>query len=210
MNHQVFGRLLAGAFVFCSLQAQAAYVWLDKDGSGAARASYGELQGKKDAVANLSAPRAYLADGKDLGLTIAGDTVAIATPVTGRDIRFSARTVGDKNSVQYYHARFGRNETKFVNDLELVPTDSNGNVFKLFWKGTAVNASQVNVVTADGWTRVLKAEADGSVKLPTTVPGLYVLDVSVKINGSVVIDGKQYDDVRHTATLSFIVDSNCK
>ena len=104
-----------------------------------------------------------------------------------------------------------RAETRAVNDLELVPTEANGNVFRLFWKGSAVAAAQVNVVTADGWTRVLRAEADGSVKLPTSVPGLYVLDVSVKINGSVSIDGKQYDDVRHTTTLSFTVEpAACK
>lgn len=211
MKRNQLSCILLGVFMLVGAQAHAAYVWLDKDASGASRASYGELQGKKEAVANLSAPRAYLADGRELGLTIAGDAISISTPSSGRDMRFSARVVGDKGSLQYYHARFGRTETRAVNDLELVPTEANGNVFRLFWKGSAVAAAQVNVVTADGWTRVLRAEADGSVKLPTSVPGLYVLDVSVKINGSVSIDGKQYDDVRHTTTLSFTVEpAACK
>jgi hypothetical protein len=204
-------RLLAGCVVlFSALQAQAAYVWLDKDASGTAKASLGELNGKKEGVTGLGATRAFLADGRDLGLTIAGETVSIATPVSGRDLRFTARVAGEKNAIQYYHARYGRNETKAANDLELVPTDANGNTFKLFWKGSAVAATQVNVVTADGWSRVLRPEADGSVKLPTSVPGLYVLEVSVKVNGTVTVDGKPYDDVRHTATLSFTVDEKCK
>lgn len=210
MKTNLLARLLGCALVMLAARAQAAYVWLDKDGSGSARASYGELQGKREAVANLASPRAYLADGRELGLTIAGDAVSIATPTSGQDMRFSARVIGEKGALQYYHARFGRSETKAVNDLELVPTTANGNVFKLFWKGGPVAATQVNVVTADGWTRVLRAEADGSVKLPTSVPGLYVLDVSVKINGSVTLDGKQYDDVRHTTTLSFTVEPVCK
>ena len=210
MKRNQLSRILLGVFMLVGAQAHAAYVWLDKDGTGSVRASYGELQGKKEGVANLSAPRAYLADGRDLGMTIAGDAISISTPTSGRDMRFSARVPGEKNVIQYYHARFGRAETKAVNDLELVPTEANGSVFKLFWKGGPVSASQVNVVTADGWTRVLRAEPDGSVKLPTSVPGLYVLEVSVKLNGSVTIDGKQYDDVRHTATLSFTVEPSCK
>ena len=38
------------------------------------------------------------------------------------------------------------------------------------------------------------------------MPGLYVLEVSAKVNNaSVTIDGKKYEDVRYTATLSFEV-----
>jgi hypothetical protein len=189
-------------------QAFAAYVWLEKEASGGIKASYGELNGRRLPVAGLTGARAF-ADGRDLGLTMAGDTISIATPLSSRDLRFTARTVGDKG-VQYYHARFGRSETKAGDDLELVPTEANGNAFKLYWKGNVVSASQVNVMTADGWTRVLKSEPDGSMKLPTSVPGLYVLSVETQTTGAVTIDGKQYDSVRRTATLSFTVDTNCK
>lgn len=199
---------LVGFCVF-ALQAQAAYVWLDKDASGEVKASYGELNAKKMPVSGLTAPRAFLADGRDQGLTMGNDTISIATPLSSRDLRFTARAAGDKGNMQYFHARFGRGETKPVNDLELVPTEANGNVFRLYWKGRAVSAGQVNVTTADGWNRVLKAESDGSVKLPTSVPGLYVLSAEARINGTSTADGKQYEE-RHTATLSFTVDSNCK
>jgi hypothetical protein len=196
---------LAGLCIFTSQACAATYVWLDKEASGGIKASYGEVNGKKQPVAGLTATRAFLADGRDLGLTAAGDTISIATPVSSQDMRFTARSAN-----QFYYARFGRNETRAMNDLELVPTEANGNTFKLYWKGNAAPASQVNVMTEDGWTRVLKAEPDGSVKLSTSVPGLYVLWIEVQVNGGASIDGKPSDSVRHIATLSFRVDGNCK
>ena len=205
MKTNFLARLLACALVMFAAQAQAAYVWLDKE-AGTAKAYLGELHAKKESPAGLTAARAYQPGGRELGLTTDASGISISTPVSG-DIRFTARAVNDKDGLQFYHARFGRNETASGNDLELVPTTANGNVFKLFWKGGPVAASQVNVSTAEGWSRVLKAESDGTVKLPVSFPGLYVLEISVKVNGAVTVDGKKYDDVRHTATLSFIADS---
>ena len=86
-----------------------------------------------------------------------------------------------------------------------MPTEPNGNTFKLVWKGNTVAASQVNVDTAEGWRRVLKPAKDGTVTLTTPFPGLYVLEVTARVNGAVTVDGKKYEEVRHTATLSFDV-----
>jgi hypothetical protein len=63
----------------------------------------------------------------------------------------------------------------------------------------------VNVWTSAGWRRALRPAKDGSVSLETPFAGLYVLEVSAKVNGSVTVGGQTYDDVRHTATLSFEV-----
>jgi hypothetical protein len=87
-----------------------------------------------------------------------------------------------------------------------VPTEPNGNRFQLFFKGRPVAASQVNVETSEGWRRVLTPAQDGSVGFTPWMPGLYVLEVTARVNnGSVTLDGKKYEDVRHTATLSFEV-----
>ena len=67
-------------------------------------------------------------------------------------------------------------------------------------------ASQVNVETSEGWRRVLTPAKDGTVSFVPSFPGLYVLEVSARVNnGSVTLDGRKYTDVRHTATLSFEV-----
>lgn len=192
------------AMLATSFSAHADYVWLERDAAGAATAYVGELDGTRLAPSTITSPRAYLADGKDLPLTTDAERLVIGSEVKG-DVRLVASGVGEKGVLNYYQAKNGRSETKAVNDLELVPTEANGNTFKLVWKGNVVAASQVNVDTSEGWRRVLKPAKDGTVTLATPFPGRYLLEVTARINGSVTVDGKKYEDVRHTATLTFEV-----
>lgn len=194
---------LAASLVAVAGAAHAEYLWLQRDG-GAAEARFGEVGRPAQPVAALAAPRVFLADGKDLPLTSEAERVVVVVPA-GADLRAAARRVGDDGALHLYQARWGRAETKAVNDLELVPTAPNGNTFKLVWKGNTVAATQVNVDTSEGWRRVLRPAADGTITLPTPFPGLYVLEVTAKVNGAATVDGKKYEDVRHTATLSFEV-----
>ena len=197
------GALLALAACALAGYAHADYVWLQRDGAQA-RAYAGELPRRSAALPSLQAPRAYLADGKDLPVAPQAGHIDITAP-GGDDLRLSTFHITGSGAVTYYQARTGRSETRAANDLELVPTTPGGNTFKLVWKGQTVAASQVNVDTSAGWRRTLAPAADGTVQLETPFPGIYVLEVSAKVNGSVTVDGKQYDDVRHTATLSFEV-----
>jgi hypothetical protein len=120
------------------------------------------------------------------------------------DARFTATHPGSDGVLTYYNARFGRGEAKAVNDLELVPTEPGGNRFRLMFKGRPVAVSQVQ--TSEGWWRTLRPDADGTVGFEPAFPGLYVLDVSARVNDrSVTFEGKTYNDVRYTATLSFEV-----
>lgn len=93
-----------------------------------------------------------------------------------------------------------------MNDLELVPTIPGGNTFQLYFKSRPAAASLVNVKTASGWHKALTSGKDGIITLDTPMPDLYVLEVSAKVNNaSVSIEGRKYEDVRYTATLSFEV-----
>jgi hypothetical protein len=121
------------------------------------------------------------------------------------DLRLQARHVDPQGVLTYYQAKLGRQDTKAQSDLELVPTTPGGNTFKLVWKGQTVPATRVNVDTSAGWSRTLTPAADGTVQLETPFAGLYVLEVSARINGSAMVDGTKYEEVRHTATLSFEV-----
>ncbi len=201
---------LAAALFSIAGAAQAQYLWLQREGP-AVEARMGELGKSSQPLAGLLAPRAFLADGKDLPLTADAErltiTVPIAPPATV-DLRVVTSRIDSTSGAPaliHYQARFGRTETKAVNDLELVPTEPNGNTFKLVWKGNTVPASQVNVDTSEGWRRVLKPAKDSTVTLGTPFPGLYLLEVTAKVNGATTVDGKKYEDVRHTATLSFEV-----
>lgn len=203
---------LAAACFAAASAAQADYLWLSRDGANGANlanaiARVGELDKTSLPLASVAAPRAFLADGKSLPLTAEADRAVIAAP-SGTDLRAVASragTDGGTATLTQFQARWGRNETQAVNDLELVPTEPGGTTFKLVWKGNAVPATQVNVQTSEGWRRVLKPAKDGTVSLATPFPGLYVLEVTARVNGAVTVDGKKYDEVRHAATLSFDV-----
>lgn len=196
--------LLATSLFLTSASAHADYVWLERDAVGSAHAYVGEFEAERVSTAGITAPRAYMADGKDLPLSTEAERLNIATTGNG-DLRLAATRVSDKGVLNYYQAKAGRSETKAVNDLELVPTVANGNTFKLVWKGNTVAATQVNVETSEGWRRVLKPAKDGTVTVNTLFPGRYLLEITARVNGSATVDGKKYDDVRHTATLTFEV-----
>ena len=198
--------LIVAGFLACinAAPVHADYVWLERDGRDTATAYVGDLDARREPAASVAGPRAYLADGKSLPVSVSTESIAIAAAGHG-DVRLAATRVLPQGALQYFHAKIGRAETKAVNDLELVPTTPGGTTFKLVWKGTTVPASQVNVSTSAGWRRVLKPAADGSVTLATPFPALYLLEVSAKINGSVTVEGKTYEDVRHIATLTFEV-----
>lgn len=182
---------------------QADYLWLEPAQDGVhAYLGMHETAAKAD-PSGLSAPRAFLADGKELALQTGKEYLQVVTAPA--DIRVTAQAVEQDNVLHFYQARFGRHETKAVNDLELVPTEPGGKTFRLIWKDIPVAASQVNVSTSDGWIRTLKPAEDGSVTLDTPFPGLYILEVTARVNGSMTYQGRKFEDVRHTATLSFEV-----
>lgn len=191
--------------------AYANYLWLEKDHAGDAgsarfRVYSGELDKRDVALPKIQMPQAIpAANAASLPMSVEGDHLRIDAAQAGQDLRFSAREITGANTVVFYQARYGRLDTKAINDLELVPTSPDGNTFRLMWKGEAVAATQVNVETSEGWRRVLRPAKDGSITMPTPFPGLYVLQVTAKVNGSVSIDGREYTDVRHVATLSFEV-----
>lgn len=199
-------RLAVAAALLAAGAAHADYLWLQREGA-TARAYAGELARPLAALPALQNTHATLADGKELPLAPqAGHIdIVLADGAPAQDLRLSASRPGEGGALITYQARWGRQETQAKNDLELVPTTPGGNTFKLVWKGQTVAASQVNVDTSAGWRRTLVPGKDGTVQLDTPFPGLYVLEVTARVNGSATVDGKQYDDVRHTATLAFEV-----
>ncbi|MDM0014725.1 hypothetical protein QTH87_19940 [Variovorax sp. J22P168] len=187
--------------------ARADYLWLQRESPTDASGRFGEVGKPAQPVAGLASVRAAAADGKEHATAVQGDRISLpghAAGTTG-DLRLTARASMAPGRLNYYQAKAGRSETQPVNDLELVPTEPGGNTFKLMWKGKIVAATQVNVDTSDGWQRVLRPGPDGTLTLETPFPGLYVLEVTARVDGAATVDGRKYEDVRHTATLSFEV-----
>ncbi|MCB4785333.1 MULTISPECIES: DUF4198 domain-containing protein [unclassified Delftia] len=194
---------LAAAAALAVPAAHADYLWLQQD-AGQARAYAGELRKPLEQLPALEDAKQVLPDRKSLPLK--ADANHFTADAGQGDVRIAATRPGANGVLTYYQARFGRNDTKAVNDLELVPTTAGGDTFQLVFKGRKVAASQVNVQTSEGWYRTLTPSQDGTVSFKPYFPGLYVLEVTARVdNGSVTLDGKKYTDVRHTTTLSFEV-----
>lgn len=187
-----------------SSPARATYLWAARTVDGTVSVQLGEQSSPPADAAVLTAPRAFLADGRSLPLEPVGKGFSLSAPGAG-DVRADARQLDGQGGLTVYHAKAGRTEIRAVSDLELVPTRPEGNTFRLYWKGKPVGAGRVNVQTSAQWNRSLLAAKDGTVTLDTPFPGRYVLEVSVRVNGAVTVDGKRYEAVRHTATTSFEV-----
>lgn len=186
--------------------AQAQYLWVEPSGAQSAKVQAGELHKPMAKLPALLEPKAVDKQKRELTVTPATGSLSIAAAPAEADVRFSAIEPLDDGVVYYHHSKWGRSETEAVNDLELVPTEPNGNTFKLMWKGRPTAASLVNVDTSAGWRRQITANEDGSITLPTPFPAVYVLEITVRIDdASATIAGKKYTDVRHNATLAFEV-----
>ena len=195
---------LALAAALTASAAHADYLWLQR-GDGKTQVRAGELRKPLQSLPALEEARQVLPEGKSTPLQAAGSHFDVANAAQD-DVRISATRPGSDGVLTYYQARFGRNDTKALNDLEIVPTTPGGDTFQLVFKGRKVAASQVNVQTSEGWYRTLAPAQDGTVSFKPYFPGLYVLEVTARVdNGSVTLDGKKYSDVRHTTTLSFEV-----
>lgn len=192
---------LAMAGLLATPLAHADYLWLQTD-AGQARVHAGELRKPLEQLPALSDARVILPNGQPM--SVKQDRFSVAE--SKGDLRYSATRAGADGVLTYFQARYGRDDTRAVNSLELVPTTPGGNTFQLMFKGRPLAASQVNVDTSEGWQRTLTPASDGTVSFTPSFPGWYVLEVSARVdNGSVTLDGKKYTDVRHTATLSFEV-----
>lgn len=200
---------LTGWVCLTPLAAQADALWLQPHADGA-QALAGTVAQPAPSLPPLQAVRAVQGDAQPLQASVQAASIQVQRPqgrggAAAPDLRLQARHVDPKGVLTYYQAKLGRQDTKAQSDLELVPTTPGGNTFKLVWKGQTVAATRVNVDTSAGWSRTLTPAADGTVQLETPFAGLYVMEVSARINGSAMVDGTKYEEVRHTATLSFEV-----
>lgn len=192
---------LALTGLLAAMPAHADYLWLQTEG-GRASVHAGELRKPLDKLPALTDAKAIPPGAQPLAMQEGQFSIGTGAG----DVRFTATRAGSDGVLTYFQARHGRLETAAVNPLELVPTTAGGNTFQLIYKGRPLAASQVNVDTSEGWYRTLAPASDGTVTFTPSFPGLYVLEVTARVdNGSVTLNGKKYSDVRHTATLSFEV-----
>lgn len=194
-----------------TLTAQAHFVWLERDTTGAVAAYFGEwtdnVRETQDGYLKiLRAQKAFAADGTELPVHVRADRLAVPSAAATGDIRLSCVYVPEKGTtLSQYHARLGRADTRSQLPLELVPVAPDSNTFTVTLRGQPLPGASVTLFTSAGWNRTFKTDAHGRVQLETPWPGPAVLEVTHTEKSASEHDGRAYEAIRHVATLMFDV-----
>jgi hypothetical protein len=208
--------ILVLTMLTATVTAQAHFVWLERDGTGPARAYFGEwdndvIEKTGGALDRIKSPQAWLGAGKDvLKLERRADHIEIAAKGAGDVVLIEAglapredKKSGGKTKGIFY-AKAGRSGTQGRLDLELVPTAPNVNQFVLLFRGAPLEKTGVTVFGPPKWEKSLRTDDEGRVTIPTPWAGQYVIEVAHIEEQPGEFSGEKYDRLRHVATLSFV------
>jgi hypothetical protein len=168
-------QLIISAILLLALSenAQAHFLWLERDGEGPARAYFGEwIDDIREKTGGLldrfKAPRAFLGTSND-PLPVKRNENNLEFNAKGRgDVRLVASSVPPREDKEkggatktIYYARAGRAETAVKLDLELVPTTANGNTFVLVFLGAPLPKAQLTIIGPPKWQKPLVTDEQG-------------------------------------------------
>jgi hypothetical protein len=196
--------------------ARAHYVWLERDGDGPARVYLGEwiddIREKTGGMLDrIKAPQAFLGASTD-PLPIKRNENNLEISVKGKgDLRLVENSMPAREDKEkggrtktIYYAKAGRSETAAKLDLELVPTEANGNRFVLRFFGSPLPKAELTIIGPPKWEKPLTTDEQGRVTLPTPWRGQYVVEIvyfEEKPGGS---GDEKFDRSRHISSLSFV------
>jgi len=217
-------QLMISAILLLALSenAQAHFVWLERDGDGPARAYFGEwIDDIREKTGGLldrfKAPRAFLGTSNDL-LPVKRNENNLEFNAKGRgDVRFVDSSVPPREDKEkggatktIYYAKAGRAETAAKLDLELVPTTANGNTIVLVFFGAPLPKAEITIIGPPKWEKPLVTDEQGRVTVRTPWVGRYVLEVThfdEKAGGS---GDEKFNRTRHISSLSFVAQQGIR
>jgi len=217
-------QLMISAILLLALSenAQAHFVWLERDGEGPARAYFGEwIDDIREKTGGLldrfKAPRAFLGTSND-PLPVKRNENNLEFNAKGRgDVRLVDSSVPPREDKEKggatkttYYAKAGRAETAAKLDLELVPATANGNTFVLVFFGAPLPKAEITIIGPPKWEKPLVTDEQGRVTVRTPWVGRYVLEVThfdEKAGGS---GDEKFNRTRHISSLSFVAQQGIR
>jgi hypothetical protein len=185
MKPMLILQLTSSAVLILSLinTAQAHYVWLEYDGKGTAHAYLGEwiddIREKTGGMLDrIKAPRVFLGASTD-PLPVKRNENNLETSVKGKgDLRLVENSMPAREDKEkggrtktIYYAKAGRSETVGKLDLELVPTEANGNIFVLLFFGSPLPKAELTIIGPPKWEKPLTTNEQGRVTPANTLGG---------------------------------------
>ncbi|MFU8927328.1 DUF4198 domain-containing protein [Acinetobacter puyangensis] len=191
-----------------AMTTQAHMLWLERGTDQKTQAYFGEYAesvketqaGPLKAFNNAKA----IQDKKQLIAKVQNDHLEYATQGLA-DVRVNNDLVHGDMLAQF-HAKTGRQDTKAVSELEIVPMAANSNQFTVIFQGKPL-AKQEVVVTADNrWSKKYFTDEQGHFNIETPWKGQYVLEAGKGIDEAGEFNKQVYKNRYLVATLSFNVN----
>lgn len=198
-----------------AVSVSAHQIWIERDGSAAARIYVGDADGQSDSgddVAKLkTATQVFTTDpAQRAALAVKKDHLEADVKGAG-DVRLVNDLVWEpwknregKYEAAIFNARAGRSETAAKLDFELVPTAANGNVFTLTFKGKPLAGKEVTVINPEKWSKRFQTDKEGRITVPSGDKGRFVLVGHHQVAADTEIAGRKVEKLSYITTLSFV------
>lgn len=204
--------LFAAALLMIPSTAYAHEIWIERDGTGAARIYLGEPgeappPGGDPEFGKLQKPKLLGADTSPV-IRRAG-FLEVAVPPG--DVRLSDDAVfapwgpKDKREGVIYYARAGREEATAALPFELAPVATGASRFVLTRDRQPLPNTAVALFAPDRTKTELRTDASGVVEVPATRAGRYLLVAAARDDRSATLPGGKVDVVHHITTTSFVL-----
>lgn len=197
--------LALGLFAMAPL-AQAHMVWLERT-QDAVNAYFGEFaegeletqQGSLKKFANAAVTQ----QDNALKATTQPNHFSYATK-NAADVRFSADLLHGDMLAQF-RAKSGREETKAVAELEIVPAKANSNQFVIYFQGKPLAEQEVVIFAPNKWSKTYYTNDKGDFSVETPWAGQYVIEAGKPVEEAGKYEQQDYKNRYLVATLSFNV-----
>lgn len=186
--------------------AQAHMVWLERT-QDAVKAYFGEFAAgeleTQDGPLKKFANATVTQQDKALKATAQPDHFSYATTNTA-DVRLSADLLHGDMLAQF-RAKSGREETKAVAELEIVPASTSSNQFVIYFQGKPLAQQEVVIFAPNKWSKTYYTNDKGEFSVETPWAGQYVIEARKPVEEAGKYEQKDYKNRYLVATLSFNV-----
>ncbi|MGO2012862.1 MAG: DUF4198 domain-containing protein [Pseudoalteromonas sp.] len=209
---------ISGLIIFSNM-AHAHEIWLEKSATDSVRLYLGEPGEPEsgDKIAGLKNTKVFLNSTQSaLALTQHQNYWSAALKEQG-DVRAytddlwepwkmkkASEQEVDKLQAAKLYAKAGREDTQAKQNLEFVPTKSQGNTFTLVYKNNPVNEHDVLIQTPSQQVKA-KTDKNGQLTITTKEEGTYIISSDYPVEGKAMIAGNQVDSTYNIVSVSFEV-----
>lgn len=201
------------AFSVANVSAHALWV---VPAEGGYKIHYGEpgesVLEKKEKLVGLGSMQIKDASGKTVKGAVQEDHVWVAAVQGGVSVSTPDAPLygeGEHAGKPFWHARFVADVSQKILPtagmaLEILPDGKENLSFLVFKKGKPLADQGVTLFAPSGWNKTFKTDVSGKLRVEAPWPGLYVLEVGVEEKSAGKFKDRDYAQVYHAYTLSFM------